>query len=652
MLKLKHFMVKVDWYIVKMNRLFKINKFKNLMDKVQNYQKKSFFLIALALAISLVSLKWILSYLYFDEDIVLRVINESYDSAYYPIIKSFSDLNFSPSYSNTLTDLSIISFPVISLFINSLFYKIIGIYSFIFLEIICTTFFIFIFYNIFIKLNFSTLFSIICSLLLFVIPTILIDLAFINIKTLDLLVVNLQKFYSMRFPRPIISNLFLFSFIYFLIDFFIKKENYNKSFYILSTLMGVTINVFFYLFFIEFFILVIVFLLKFKKNFIQIISNNFKHFFISLMIFLLFILIFQLQLFYSEPDYIQRLGVFYLNASQKIILFEYLENFFFGKKFIFLFLLNTLFYLIIKNKLIKIFYLLFLSSILSPIFFFYIFNKGVDYYHFFDWIVITGFLFPVISSLHFIDSKFLKNNGLKNLLKFFLILIIIYFNISNGVKFKNNAEKFNYKRNDINEVTNFINKNRIFNNKNLEILSFNIPLTTWFILKDFNNFSLVPLTFWTPKKNETLDKELISSIKFLDLDKNDFYEIIKNEKKSWRFKNEFVYVFFGRKYLANSLVNFNSNLSDFTEIEKKYILSNSLIITHQVIIPKLEIQRLLNKFDEINTKINPDVVILDKNGYQKITDFKNNNYCQVFSNKTFKIYINKNKISKCEFVKN
>ena len=304
------------------------------MIQIENYQIKPFFLKALVLSILLVSLKWILSYIFFNEDIVLRVISDSYDSAYYPIIKSFSDLNLSPSYSNTSGDLKLISFPVLGLFINSLFFKVLGSYSFIILEIISTTFFIFIFYKIFIKLNFSTIFSIICSLLLFILPTILIDLSFINIKILDMLVINLQKFYSLRFPRPIISNLFLFAFIYFVIDFFIKKENYNKSFYILSILMGITINVFFYLFFIEFFLLIFIFLIKFKKNFIKVISINLKHFIGSLIIFLLFILIFQLQLFYSEPDYVERLGVFYLNSSQKIILFQYLENFFFGKKFI------------------------------------------------------------------------------------------------------------------------------------------------------------------------------------------------------------------------------------------------------------------------------------------------------------------------------
>jgi len=331
-----------------------------------------------------------------------------------------------------------------------------------------------------------------------------------------MLVINLQKFYSLRFPRPIISNLFLFSFIYFVIDFFIKKENYNKSFYILSILIGITINVFFYLFFIEFFLLIFIFLIKFKNNFIKVILKNLKHFIGSLIIFLLFILIFQLQLYYSEPDYVERLGVFYLNPDQKIILFQYLENFFLGKKFIFLFILNTAFLFLRSNKPIKIFYLLFLSSILSPILFFFLFDKGVDYYHFFDWVVITGVLFPVISTLYLIDKNFLqllKNDNLKNFIKFLLLIIIIYFNTSSGLKFNDSATKNKLNRNSLNEVTIFFKENDFIKNKNLEILSLNIPLTTWLLLSDYNNFSLIPLTFWTPKTNETLENELISSLK-------------------------------------------------------------------------------------------------------------------------------------------
>ena len=625
------------------------------MDKIENSQRKPFFLIALLLAISLVSLKWVLSYIYFDEDIALRVINDSSDLSYYPIINAFSDLNLSPSYSKVLDNLSIISLPILSLAVNALFFKIIGSYSFILLEIICSAFFIFIFYNIFLKLSFPIFFSIISSIFLFILPTILTDLAFINIKALDLLIVDFQKFYSMRFPRPIISNLFFFSFIYFIIDFFLKKENYVKSFYILAILMGITINVFFYLFFIEFFLFVIVFLLKFKKIFVKTILENFKHFFSSLLIFLLFVLIFQLQIFYSEPDYIERLGVFYLNSNQKIILFEYLTKFFFGKNFIFLFLLNTTFFFMIMHKPIKIFYFLFLASILSPIFFFSLFDKGVDYYHFFDRIVTTGFLFPIITSLYLINSKvfkFLSNRDLKNLMKIFLILIIFYFNISNTLKFKDSAEKTNLKRNNLTEVINFIYKNDFLKDKNLEIFNLNVELSTWFLLKDYKNFSLLPLSFWTPKTNEILEEELISSMKFLKLDRTDFYNLIKNELKSWRFKNEFVYIFFGRKYLANSLVTFDNNASDFEDIEKKYIASNNLIITHQVIIPKTEIRRLLNKFDDVNTAINPDIVILDKDGYLKITEFQNNNYCLIFNNEAYKIYTSKKLKSECELVEN
>ena len=625
------------------------------MDKIENSQRKPFFLIALLLAISLVSLKWVLSYIYFDEDIALRVIHDSTDLSYYPIISAFSDLDLSASWSKAVDNQSIISFPILSLAVNALFFKIIGSYSFILLEIICSAFFIFIFYNIFLKLSFPIFFSIISSIFLFILPTILTDLAFINIKALDLLTVNFQKFYSMRFPRPIISNLFFFSFIYFIIDFFLKKENYVKSFYILAILMGITINVFFYLFFIEFFLFIIVFLLKFKKIFVKIILENFKHFFSSLLIFLLFVLIFQLQIFYSEPDYIERLGVFYLNSNQKIILFEYLTKFFFGKNFIFLFLLNTTFFFMIMHKPIKIFYFLFLASILSPIFFFSLFDKGVDYYHFFDCIVITGFLFPIITSLYLINSKvfkFLSNRDLKNLMKIFLILIIFYFNISNTLKFKDRAEKTNLKRNNLTEVINFIYKNDFLKDKNLEIFNLNVELSTWFLLKDYKNFSLLPVSYWTPKTNEILEEELISSMKFLKLDRTDFYNLIKNELKSWRFKNEFVYIFFGRKYLANSLVTFDNNASDFEDIEKKYIASNNLIITHQVIIPKTEIRRLLNKFDDVNTAINPDIVILDKDGYLKITELQNNNYCLIFNNEAYKIYTSKKLKSECELVEN
>ena len=225
--------------------------------------------------------------------------------------------------------------------------------------------------------------------------------------------------------------------------------------------------------------------------------------------------------------------------------------------------------------------------------------------------------------------------------------MLLYFNISNGLKYQNSAIKQTLVRSNLSDVTNFINNNKFLEDKNLEILNSNIKLSNWFLLNDYKNFSLIPTFFWTPKKNETLENELISSLKFLKLSKNDFYDLIKNKRQSWRFKNNFVYNYFGRNYLANSLVTFNNNKEDFEDIEKKFIESNNLIITHQVIIPKAEFLRLLNKFDNMNTEINPDIVILDKNGFIKITELENNNYCNIFDNKLFIIYISKKLKSQC-----
>ena len=70
-----------------------------------------------------------------------------------------------------------------------------------------------------------------------------------------------------------------------------------------------------------------------------------------------------------------------------------------------------------------------------------------------------------------------------------------------------------------------------------------------------------------------------------------------------------------------------------------------------MIIPKSEIKRLLNKFDEIKFKKNPDVVILDKDGFLKINELKNTNYCLIFNNDSFKIYVNKKKINDCRVFK-
>ena len=84
--------------------------------KTFNYLKNNYIiLIILISTILLILPKWILSFTFFDENIILRIINDVTDEFYFPIIKSFSDFNFSNSYSENVTDLKLISYPIISL---------------------------------------------------------------------------------------------------------------------------------------------------------------------------------------------------------------------------------------------------------------------------------------------------------------------------------------------------------------------------------------------------------------------------------------------------------------------------------------------------------------------------------------------------------
>ena len=264
-----------------------------------NYNKIELFLSIILITTFLVSLKWFFSYYFFDEDITLRIINETSDSLYFPIIKSYSDLNFAPSYSESLNDLKIISFPILSLFINSLSFYIFGSYSFILLEFICTFLFLIIFYHIFLILNFSKGSSIVFSIFLYILPTIFKDLSIFNIEAFNLLSLNFENFYTNRYPRPIISNLFFFSFIFLLLKFYNEKKNYLKYLFLLVLLLGVTINIFFYHFVIEFFLLFIIFTLKFKTNFLKIIIDNYKNFIIYFFTLLFFFLFFQIQILIS-----------------------------------------------------------------------------------------------------------------------------------------------------------------------------------------------------------------------------------------------------------------------------------------------------------------------------------------------------------------
>ena len=69
----------------------------------------------------------------FDFDI--RIFINFNDVAYFPLIVSLSDLNLSPAYNDYFKPINLITFPIASTMFHSIFYKIFGLASYVFLEI-------------------------------------------------------------------------------------------------------------------------------------------------------------------------------------------------------------------------------------------------------------------------------------------------------------------------------------------------------------------------------------------------------------------------------------------------------------------------------------------------------------------------------------
>ncbi len=606
--------------------------------KINNFKINNITLLLLSLII--ISFKWVYSFTLYDEDIILRIIHDTGDNAYYPLIKSFSDLNFNPGFADRYNDLKLISFPVLSLAINSIFFKLFSGYSFIILELICVFLFLIIFFNILIELGVTDIKALFFSLIIFSINKFLNILSFLDLNSIEIIKYNFDSFYSLRFPRPILTNLFLYAFIYFLIRFYKSEKNSLNYLILLSLIMGLSLNFFFYHAINEFFLIIIVFFYKFKNDFLKVIIKNYKIFFLSIIIGLIFLAIFILQINLSEEDYSERLGIFKIENNQKLVLLSYFQNFIIKKEFIILFFINTIIFYFTKNNVLKIFYLVFLSSLISTIFVFLTFNKGIDYYHFINFIVIHSLLNLVLFIILLLNKLnfFTHNNNIKSLFNLILIVSVIVFIGNYEIKNYQNKEKNNkLNRSNHSEVINFIKKNDLYKNKNLEIFNLNYELSVWFILHDFKNFSILPVSFWTSKKNSNLENELNSTSNFFEINLEEFNNLIKNQHKTWRFKNDFVYNFFGRKYLANNFTHYNQNLSDYTAEEKTYILKNNLLIAHQVIIPKSEIKRLKRQFLFSEDKINPDIILIDKNSKYP---FKNvpDTYSLIFENKKFELY--------------
>ena len=212
--------------------------------------KKNINLWIVFCSIFIFSIKWYHPFSNFNENIDVRVIFESVGDGYYyyPSLKALSNFNLSYSFDPSVENLRTIAFPAGAFFLHFIFYLLIGSWSFVFLEFFFILLFLIIFYKIFRLLSCEKIQSLALSVALFTIPNFL---QILNLDKLNYFSVISSEFFSLRFPRPMVTNIFFFLFILFLIKFDQKKIFLKKNFILLGILSGLSFTSLVHLFFVE-----------------------------------------------------------------------------------------------------------------------------------------------------------------------------------------------------------------------------------------------------------------------------------------------------------------------------------------------------------------------------------------------------------------
>ena len=159
-----------------------------------------------------------------------------------------------------------------------------------------------------------------------------------------------------------------------------------KDFLFIGTCLGLTFVSYYYNFvnlFVIFFIIFIIKIITDKSH----LKRNYLNILISILLFIILVSPFLLLYVYSTNDFSEMMGVITLNFEYKIKLLIHFLKKIFSLKFLsvfFIITLSTYFLLKIRvtsdKKIVKFFYFIFLSTIISP-FFFVIISPSISEIH-------------------------------------------------------------------------------------------------------------------------------------------------------------------------------------------------------------------------------------------------------------------------------
>ena len=603
--------------------------------------------------------KWIYSYYFFgNEDLVFKVIFDTQDRQYLPLIKNLSELNLSQGFSDIYNNLNISPHPIYSVIFHSLLLKIFGYFGIIIYELVFLFIFFLFLFLICKKLYFSNRYAILFGMFFFIIP-LLSETSLIS--KIPYLKHTFEPFFYLRYPRPIVTHLFLIIFFYLCLNLD-KKFILNTpaaTLYILPVILSCMLGSFFFIFLCSALYLFTTLILQLTNANNIIIYKNITKIFLLSIFFILISSPIIFQFFYGEKDLIERMGTFDLNyIRKKVLIYEFIKSYFSINFIIFFIYINSFLYLLKKiekkNTFVnfKFFYHFLLCSILSPLLFFTLSPKAVSVTLFSDLTIFIMFFITFLSILFLIKwlvALFKKKLFfLDSYFHFFLAgLVIFYISIypSQFIHQKKTI-KDNDLRKEIIKITHIINKNTGSGKNKLKIFTNQLLISNWWILEDYKFLSMPDISN-IPLKNEMIEDQVINVFKSLGLNNNDFINFFNiNLIQTWRVNNRNQGVFLSnRKYQANSLVTF-SNINDYDKKFQKLILESQPKLAQQIIMPNDEVLRLKKKF--LNYKENkqnmPDFILIVKSEILYsyfVVEFKNHNYCKLYSSNKHVLFLKK-----------
>ena len=592
-----------------------------------------------------VLIKWVILTVFFDNYLYTNILLAIQDTQYFPLVVSFSNLEFNPSYLSLIESSKIISFPIFSVFFHSLLFKFTNVYSLIILEFLFQLIFFFIFYLTISKIFENKKKSLFFCLLIISLPLILEVIYHLEFsKLISLTKYQLLDNFGSRFPRPLTTGIFYF--LFYLIIFKMNDEykfQFNfKLFVMICLILSIFLNSFFY-YFINFTILFLFLIIKNNyKSYKLFFKDNKKKIFLLLLLTILFISPFIIQLILSESDYSNRIGMISVSFEKKLNLVEYYLFNLFRIEFLILiipcFLIHK--YLNYKNfsnkkvDKINMFFYLIIVSIFSPLIFFILSPFLISIYHFLDILIFSCIFYLLLTSYFIFLNKFTFYKKFE-VYRIFLYLFLIIYCSSSFILNKKHFIKLNNASKEINEVQTFFEKEKL-KNTNFKLFTNDLNVMNLWL---FNSNSELTISdgFTNSLSNSQIEFNFINNLKDFGISENNFKKIISFNKSE--ISSHLIYILFCYRYQANSLYSF-SDIKNYTSDTRDIIINASPFRAQLQIMPEDEKIRLIKSFNNhnIDKKFLSDYVILNNSLLNIPLSIINDDYLELYRSENFVFY--------------